>query len=404
MRPFSSTISLTRALEIVGGSVTPIERRELVALDRAAGRVLAVDVVAGADVPPFARSAMDGYAVRAADTAPATRDAPVRLRMIGALFTGELGGSAVNAGECVEIATGAPIPPGADAVVMVEHVTRAPDGSVVLVAPAAPGQHVGRQGADIAAGQVVLRGGMRLDPARVGALAALGLAEVDVYARPRVFVASSGNELRLPGQPLDRAHIYDINRFTLAAVVREHGGDVVAGQTAGDTIEALRETLRAAEAGHADVVVLSGGSSVGDRDLIVDAVAERGEVLFHGIAVKPGKPTLFARLGGALLLGMPGNPTSCLSNAYILLIPLLRAMARLPPWQPRRVETRLSAAVRNSSGRHTFFTVRLEGDAAVPAFKGSGEITSLAHADGYIEIPADVEHLDAGTRVLVTLF
>jgi molybdopterin biosynthesis enzyme len=150
--------------------------------------------------------------------------------------------------------------------------------------------------------------------------------------------------------------------------------------------------------------VLSGGSSVGDRDLLVDAVRERGEVLFHGIAVKPGKPTLLARLGSTLLLGMPGNPTSCLSNAYILLIPLLRAMARLPPWRPETREARLARPVRNASGRHTFFTVRLEDGLAVPAFKGSGDITSLAHADGYIEIPADVESLPADAAVTVTMF
>ncbi|MGE3841910.1 MAG: molybdopterin molybdotransferase MoeA, partial [Vicinamibacterales bacterium] len=206
------------------------------------------------------------------------------------------------------------------------------------------------------------------------------------------------------GQELPPGHIYEINRFTLAPVIRAHGGDVVFGPTARDTVQSVRDTLRAAQVQGAQLIVLSGGSSVGDRDLLVDAVQDGGDVLFHGVAIRPGKPTLLARYGEALLLGMPGNPTSCLSNAYVFLVPLLRRMSRLPRWQPVTVRVPLSRNVTNASGRHTFYTVRLEHDSAVPAFKGSGDITSLAHADGYIEIPPQVESLSAGTEVVVRLF
>ena len=154
----------------------------------------------------------------------------------------------------------------------------------------------------------------------------------------------------------------------------------------------------------ADIVVVSGGSSVGERDLLVDVLRARGEIIFHGIAVKPGKPTLLARAGAALVLGLPGNPTSCLSNAYILLIPMLRATAGLPPWQPQTTVATLAREVANTSGRHLFFSIRLDGRTALPAFKGSGEITSLSRADGYIEIPAETTRLDAGSQVTVTLF
>jgi molybdenum cofactor synthesis domain-containing protein len=405
MRPFKSTISLDEALAILRDAALPTSRTESVPLDRAAGRVVARRVIAEADVPPFDRAAMDGYAVRAADTQGASAERPVPLRTVATVFTGETRGVTVGAGEAVVISTGAPIPVGADAVVMVEHTSAAGPDLVHVNAAAAAGQHIGRRGADMSSGETVLEEGTVLTPARVGALAALGRTDVESYARPRVFVASTGNEIVPPGVSLAPGQIHDINRFTLAPVIRGHGGDVAIGSTVEDTIVALGAALDAALEGNADLVVLSGGSSVGTRDLLVDAVRERGEVLFHGLAVKPGKPTLLARLGRTLLLlGMPGNPTSCLSNAYILLVPLLRRLAHLPPWEPFVLEAPLARDVYNTARRHTFFTVRLESGRAVPAFKGSGEITSLAHADGYFEIPADVVHVPAGALVRVTLF
>jgi molybdenum cofactor synthesis domain-containing protein len=403
VRPFTSTITLSEALSILRGEAVPVVRTERLPLHSAAGRVLAQQLRATDDVPPFDRAAMDGYAVRAGETATASEKTPVRLRSIGGVFTGEVSASVVHAGECLTIATGAPLPEGADAVVMVEQTHRDRD-DVFVRSPVSSGQHVGRRGSDIAAGDSVIDDGMVLHPARIGAVAALGIAAVDVYVRPRVFVASTGNELVAPGTALTPGRIFDINRFTLPVVVEAHGGEALVGRTAGDTVDSLNATLNAAIAADADLIVLSGGSSVGDRDLLIDAVRHRGEMLFHGIAVRPGKPTLLARIGSVLLLGMPGNPTSCLSNAYLLLVPLLRRIARLPEWRPERREVALARDVRNASGRLSFFTVRLEREGAMPAFKGSGDITSLAHADGYIEIPADVTHLAAGTVVTVTLF
>jgi molybdenum cofactor synthesis domain-containing protein len=264
------------------------------------------------------------------------------------------------------------------------------------------GQHVGRRGGDVAAGETVLDEGSVMTAARVGALAALGRPDVKVYAKPRVVVASSGNEIVAPGRPLAAGQIYDINTSTLPPVIAAHGGEVVTRETIPDRVEALRDALDAAA--WADLIVISGGSSVGERDLLVDAVLGRGEVLFHGIAVKPGKPTLLAAIGPQLLLGMPGNPTSCLSNAYILLVPLVRALARLPEYRPLVRRLPLARAIVSTVDRHQFYSVRIEADRVVPAFKGSGDITSLSRADGYIEIPAGTGHLDEGTFVEVTLF
>ncbi|MBM3776627.1 MAG: molybdenum cofactor biosynthesis protein [Acidimicrobiia bacterium] len=402
MRPFGNVIPLDEARSIIAAQIRPIDRHEIVPLHEATGRVLAGDVVAAADVPPFSRAAMDGYAVRAEDTAGAARDRPVLLACVDQVFTGQMPGRAVGHGECVEIATGAPLPTGADAVVMVEDTSRDGTGPVQVFAAVQPAQHVGRQGADIAASQVVLRDGTHLAPARVGVLAATGAAEVRVYVRPRVAILSTGNEVASPGAPLEPGQIYDVNRFTLTAIAWTHGGRPEPHHTVGDDIDALAEAIDACL--DADMLVFSGGSSVGERDLMLDALARRGRVLFHGLALKPGKPTAFGLVGGKPFFGMPGYPTSCLSNGYILLAPAIRAMARLPPQRAATVRAPLGARLVSPAGRHQIYTVALVDGAAMPAFKASGDITSMSQADGYIEIPMDVEVLDAGTVVEVTLF
>jgi molybdenum cofactor synthesis domain-containing protein len=402
MRPIRATISLDEARARIDAAVRLIDRTERVALANANGRVLAEDIVATADVPPFARAAMDGYAVRAEDTSGATMEQPRTLKRVETLFTGQVTQRTVGPGECIEIATGAPMPAGADAVVIVEDTDGEASGAVRVFSPVTPRQNVGPQGADIRCGQHVFVPGTTLTPSRIGALAALGLAETAVYARPRVAILSTGNEIVEPGQPLAPGQIYDINRFTLAAVAAEHGGEPVTYRTANDTLEDLSRALDACL--KEDLLVFSGGSSVGERDLILDLVAARGEVIFHGIAVKPGKPTAFGKVGGKLFFGMPGYPTSCLSNAYILLAPVLRHIARLAPQAVRSVSLPLSQRIASAPGRHQFYTVRIVAGAAVPAFKASGDITSMSQADGYIEIPADTGLVEKGEVVEVKLF
>jgi molybdopterin molybdotransferase len=348
---------------------------------------------------------MDGYAVVAGDTAGASNTSPVRLRIVERIFTGETPKQRVTSGSCAEVATGAPLPDGADAVVMVEETSGAegdPGNRVAVFAPAAAGQNVGRRGADISPGDLVVRNGDWLNPSRIGAIAAIGCADIDVYARPRVAVLSTGNEVADPGAPLRAGQIYDVNRFTLGAVIAAHGGTVQLHRPVPDTLEALTAALD--ECRGSDMLIFSGGSSVGERDLVVDLVAGRGEMIFHGIAVRPGKPTAFAIVNGTPFFGMPGNPTSCLSNAYILLVPFLRATARLPLFAPRTRQAPLGKRIVSAVGRHQFYTVRLQDGVALPAFKGSGEITSLSQADGYIEIPADQSTVEAGTAVEVVLF
>ena len=402
MRPFGDVISLEAARAILDATGTPIDRTETIPLEDANGRVVADDIIASDDVPPFSRAGMDGYAVRAADTRGASRAAPRTLRRVHTLYTGQVSPVPVGEGQCIEIATGAPLPAGADAVVMVEE-TDADDRDIVRVfAEVQPQQNVGRQGADIKAGQVVVRAGETLNSSRVGALAAVGTVQVNVYQRPRVAILSTGNEVVVPGTTLEPGQIYDINRFTLAAVVSENGGIPIAHPPAPDTLDALVSTLD--DLIRCDIVVFSGGSSVGERDLIRDAIAAKGRLLFHGVAVKPGKPTGLGVVQGKPVFAMPGYPTSCLSNAHMLLVPMLRRLARLPPRINRIVTLPLAHAIASASGRHQFYTVRIANGTATPAFKASGDITSMSLADGYIEIPANVDRVEAGTHVDVTLF
>ena len=409
MRPFEGTLPLDEARAIIERAIVPIDRIERVRVLDANGRVLARDVAADADVPPFSRAAMDGYAVRSADTAGATRQSPVVLRCIEQTFTGQVPSHSIVAGQCIEVATGAPIPSGADAVVMVED-TETPnaqlptpnEGAIRVLASVQPQQNVGRQGADISRGQTVLRAGMFLNASRAGALSALGLTTVEVYAKPRVAILSTGDEIVDPGVPLAPGQIYDINKVTLSAVVSDHGGIPVPFRTAVDTLEDLSRAVDDCLA--EDVLVFSGGSSVGRRDLIIDVIAAKGEVLFHGIAVKPGKPTAFGRVGSRLVFGMPGYPTSCLSNAYILLAPALRRFARLPPQAARSVTLPLGARITSVPDRHQFYSVRIADGQALPAFKASGDITSMSQADGYIEVPIGVGVVEKGEMVEVKLF
>ncbi|MFN3476088.1 MAG: molybdenum cofactor synthesis domain-containing protein, partial [Candidatus Methylomirabilales bacterium] len=236
----------------------------------------------------------------------------------------------------------------------------------------------------------------------VGVLAALGMQKVEVYHKPRVAVIPSGNEIVPLDEPLSPGKIYDVNSYTLSALIQEHGGIPTIFPIVPDELEKVKDTIEEALA--YDLIVLSGGSSVGERDMMVEAVERLGEVKFHGIAVKPGKPTLCGVVEGKLIIGMPGYPTSCLTNGYGFLVPVLRKLARLPLRRPLPVRVPLSRRVVSTIGRHQYLPVRLEGGEAIPAFKESGAITSMALADGWIEIPANVDLVEKGELVDVHLF
>lgn len=399
--PFKLLVSREEALNLLLNHVKPVERTEFIPIERAVGRVLARDIVAQMDIPPFNRAAMDGYAVRAEDTYGASEFNPKVLKLIGILRAGESTDKHLKPGECIRIATGCPIPLGADAVVMAEFAEEK-GNEVLIYKPVYPLENISPRGEDIREGEVVLREGEVLTPAKIGVLAALGLRKVLVYQRPRVAVIPTGVEIKEFGFELGMGHVYDVNSYTLASILIENGAVVTRAPIIPDSYEALRSALYR-YLDH-DMIVFSGGSSVGERDLLAKIVEEEGKLVFHGVQIKPGKPTLFGMVRDKPILGMPGYPASCLSNAYVFLVPAVRKIARLPPKKPTVIKARMARRFVSSTGREQFLTVRVIDGKAYPVFKKSGDITSLSKADGYIILPVNLDVINEGDEIEVILF
>jgi len=401
MTPFKQLITYEKALALIHKSIKPIERIESVLIEDAFDRVLAEDVVANMSVPSFDRAAMDGYAVKAKETFNASTLKPKILKLVEIRHAGMSSNRVLDTGECIQIATGSPIPEGADSVVMVEFTER--DGaSISVLKPVYPGENISAKGEDIEEGRAILKKGEQLSAAKIGVLAALGEKEVKMYAKPQVAVIPTGTEILEVGSPLKEGQIYDINSYTLSSVIRKNGAVPIKCKAVPDTADELKKAIR--KLVNYDMIVFSGGSSVGERDLLVNVIQAVGDLVFHGVQIKPGKPTLFALVSGKPVFGMPGYPTSCLSNAYLLLVPAIRQMARLPPKIEKTVKARLAKRVVSSSGRTQFLTVKMKGNQAFPVFKQSGAITSMADADGYIILPINVDVVEKDQEVTVFLF
>ncbi|MGH8638350.1 MAG: molybdopterin biosynthesis protein, partial [Burkholderiales bacterium] len=385
---------------------------EIVPLAAAHGRVLADDVAAPIDVPPFDRSNVDGFAVRAADTAGASDTAPKRLRLnTEVIVCGHAPAQAVAAGSTTTIATGGVVPRGADAVVMIEQTELVDDGAAPAIEvrrAAAPGQFISYAGSDIARGEVVLRRGARIGSREIGMLAACGIAEVAVVRRPKVGVLSTGDELTQPGEPLRPGAVYDSNGAIVAAAVKEAGGQPVPFGSFPDDEIALELAVRTA-LDVCDMVLLSGGTSKGAGDLSHRVVSKLGApgVIVHGVALKPGKPLCLAVAEGKPVVVLPGFPTSAIFTFHAFAAPVIRAKAGLPPEAARTVEAEVPVRIASELGRKEFALVALvagaEGPVAFPTVKGSGSVTSFSQADGFVEIDALASALDAGTRTTVTL-
>ncbi len=387
--------------------VGPLPPRQ-VPLGEALGCVLAEDVRAGEDIPPFANSAMDGFAVRSADVARASAAAPVPLRLAGEVFAGTAMLPTVAPGTAARIMTGGALPPGADAVVPVEQAA-AEDDRVLVRLAAGPGAFVREAGEDVRSGTVVLARGRVLDPAAIGMLASVGRRAATAHPRPRVTVVSTGDELVDPGEPLRPGQIRDSNSWLLAALATAAGAEAWRFGRLRDDPEALRKGFAEAAAA-ADLVLTSGGVSVGERDYTGRVLAELGDVTPRKVAMQPGMPQAFGLVGGTPLFGLPGNPVSCFVVFEVLVRPALRRLAGFGPGQldRPRVAARLAEDVRSPRGKVSFLRVRLRtGEAGIEAAltgpQGSGVLSSCVAADGLAVVGEEVTALPAGAEVEVLL-
>ncbi len=399
-------LTLAEAIDTALRSIRPIREIETVPLLDAYGRVLAADLPARLDVPPHDNSAMDGYALYRADLRP---DQPTHLRVVGQSLAGHPYSAPVPCGAAIRITTGAVLPSGPDAVVMQEDCRIAPDESwievdSVVVARLKAGENIRRRGEDVRAGTVLLPQGLRLRPQDVSLAAGQGIAALEVVRQPRVAVASTGDELYEPGGPLPTGAIYESNRYTLIGLLRRLGCAVTDLGILRDERDAVLPALRDAAATH-DILLTSGGVSVGTADLVRDAIAELGKIEFWRLAVKPGKPVTFGWIESCIILGLPGNPVSVAVAFLMFGRPLLLALMGAPPAEPLRLRATADFQFRRKPGRREWLRARLRYDperkpvVSIYHTHSSGALSSLVWADGLVELPEDCAGVAPGDLV-----
>ncbi len=410
VRPFFKVVSTADARARIG----EIESlpSEIVQTRDAAGRVLSREAVAPIDSPHFDRANMDGFAVVAADTFGASTGTPAYLKILGTVEMGKTARTRLRKGCAMRVGTGAMLPPGSNAVVMVEHTDEV-DDMVEVHSGVSPWQHVLRVGEDVAKGTPVLPAGRRLRPRDIGALTGLGITKVRVHKRPRVGLLSTGDEIVSPDRKPRPGQVRNVNQFSLAAMIDAAGGDLTDYGVVGDVSGNLEATLKKALAKN-DVVFLSGGSSVGVKDLTTDVIMSfpNSEMIFHGISVAPGKPTILAKAGKKPIVGLPGHPVSALVIFDLFGGPLLRILAgesAAEAFEPARCTPAVLAQnVASKPGREDYVRVRLSTDGerkvATPMPGKSGAVFNLISADGLVKVPANSEGLDEGTEVEVIWF
>ena len=400
MRPFGGLATYADALDVAMRLAEPVTGTETLELRSSHRRVLAADALASVDVPGTDRAAMDGFALLSSSVANRSDRRSAELRCIGTIAAGQESSLEITGATCIEVATGAPLPPGADAVVAVEN-TRRHGEMVQMSLPVVTGQHVSRRGEDLRQGQIIVATGTQLCTRHLGALAAGGNAAVDVWRQPRVLMAPTGDEVVPLGQPLRSGQVYESNTVALGALLQDNGATVEHAGIIGDRAEPLHQALLTPGC---DLVVTIGGTSVGRRDLVADSVAAHGKILIHGVAIKPGKPLLLGRVADRAVVGLPGFPATCLTLAHVIVEPMIRRLAHYPPARHPQITARLSEQIRSSLGKVQLVTVALDGDLARPVFKFSSAVSSMSNADGWVQIAAETEIVEANTVVDVQLF
>lgn len=397
-KEFRKLISIEEAKEIMN-SLAIKHRIEKVPLEKAYNCILAENIVSKVDVPSFDRASMDGYAVKAEDTYLAREDNPITLKVIGSLEPGIIPDKVVRSGEAVEISTGSVMPIGANAVVMVEYTSQL-NSDVIIKRPVSPNENVMHAGADIMIGELVLRKGTLLTPREIGVLSAIGIGEVPVKV-VKVGILSTGNELIEPSETLQKGKIYDTNSYAIASAVMEFGGSPKIYGIIPDNENAIHRALKTAYS-ECDFVLTSGSTSAGVGDILYKTIDDLGKILVHGINIKPGKPMIIGVINKVPVIGLPGYPVSALTTFKEFVGPKISEVIGKLKQEKKYITAKLAVPIR--SDRHELLPIGLHKDKVYPVSKGSGAITTLADADGYIEIPPDIKILEKGDIVKVTLF
>jgi molybdopterin molybdotransferase len=381
-------------------------KTETIGIVEAQGRILAESLIAGETIPPFNRSLVDGYAVKAKDVQGARETSPAFLNLKGKVRIGEETLLTISAGDCAYVSTGSMVPEGSDAVVMQEQTRRVPD-AVEITKAVFQGENICYAGEDIQKGAAVIQKGKKITPMDAGILAALGMARIQVYKQPDIALISSGDEIADIDEILPSGKVRDINRYTISALVRKEGTHVTFLGLARDDVSDITKKLAPAQ--DYDMILISGGSSKGERDFITASIEKLGgEIVFHGISIKPGKPTIFGKLSGKPIFGLPGHPSSCAMVTVRFVLPLVRQLHGDTEHKERITQGTLTANVPSSYGIEEYPRVTLkkdgEGYRVTPIFSKSSLISSLAQADGYIIVQEGTEGLEKGEMVEVHYF
>ncbi len=387
-------VSLEQAKRLIRTHWKIKPRIECVPVTEAVGKVLAGEVKAEIDHPPFHRASADGYAVQSQDTVGANEEKPIKLEHVGSIKPGEWPQISLQGGQCAKIETGAPLPPGADAVVPIEFVQE--DGEIYIFRPVAPWENVSKKGSRVRQGDILLKEGQVLGILELGLLTAGGVRYVNVYSPPRVGLISTGNELVSWNEPLAPGKITDINGPLLSALLRKIGCGVTYCGIAPDQADAIGDKLR--KASSCDLIILTGGTSAGKDDLVPRILS----LVFHGIAVRPGKPTAFGFFREKPVFALPGNPLSAFFMFLELVRPFLLELCGKKEKEKRK-KAELALSLPSEKGKEEFVLVKFQGRKVVPMRQGSDSINLLSQADGYVKIPAEVEYLRAGEKIEVNL-
>ena len=398
-----NVVSMEEALRITEAEFASYETgTEWLNISECLGRVLAQDIVSAENIPPFDRSTVDGYAVLSSDTFGAGESIPAMLSLTGEILVGEEARDAVSSGECIKISTGGMLPKGADSVVMVEHTEQMLDGTCLVYKAVSPYQNVTQKGDDVKIGQTVINKGVKLTSKHIGILCALGITEVECVKKIKVGIISSGDEIVPVGESVPLGKIRDINSHFLASLMKENGYEAIEYGIVKDDFQELYDILQKAT-DECDAVLISGGSSAGAKDMTAAVIDKNGEVFFHGIAVKPGKPTIFGKVNGKAVFGLPGHPAA----AYLIAKTVVMNLLRFCSGQDNKlltVSAEITESISSNHGREEFVPVIFENGKAQPLFFKSGLVSLLSSADGFVVIPRNREGLFKDENVTVHLF